>query len=313
MLVTLGNVKAIFTGYTVKFWEAYTAGGVFLADQLAMKVPSTGLVEQYNFLLAPPGVRQLVDEAVVNDLQATSYSVPNVEWESTLSLKETEIRADKWGLTAPKLQILGAKARSHEDKLLATLFQNGFTTGLDYTGSSFFNAAKSAFVGATPFSNVGTAKLDINGVAFGVAKANLLARVNAQGEPMGLGQDLRLIVSAKNADLAARILTADTLLANNAGANAMAASSNIYKGAAKPVVWPWLDALGMADAWFLMDYAAPLKPFVHQELIPWTVYTVDQPTSEYVLMNHKFLWQIYRSGNMGYGFPEVIYGSDGSA
>jgi phage major head subunit gpT-like protein len=313
MVVSQGNIKAIFTGYNVKFWEAYSGAAAPLADQLVVTVPSTGLEEQHNWLGEIPGVRELVDEAVINDMKARSYTIRNTEWENTIGLKQTEVAADKWGLLAPRLQILGANARAHADKLLGGLFANGFDTGIDYTGSHFFDANKKADADAAAFSNVGTAKLDIDGVAFAAGKRSLLARTNGKGEPLGLGMDLRLITSAKNADLAVRLLQADNIATFNADKSAITAVSNPYKGTAKPVVWAWLDALGMEDAWFLVDYGVPFKPFISQELIPWTNYQVTDPNSEYVTLNHKFIWQIYRASNMGYGFPEVIYGSDGSA
>lgn len=319
MLVTQGNVKAIFKGYTVSFWDAYSGSPEPLADSLVMKVPSTGLSEQHNWLTALNGIRKLVDEAQIQDMGAVDFTIVNDEWEETISLKETEVRSDRYGILSPRLQILGSDARGHVDQLLANLLVAGLDgTGLDYTGSAFFDTNKKAPGNdMVAFSNVGTAKLDLNGAAFAAGKQNLRARTNSKGRPLGLGRDFRLIVSAKNEDLALRILQAEsiaTLAKNVAGAEniGVAATSNIYRGTAKPIVFPWLDAVGLEDAWFLADFGCPMKPFIHQENIPWTYYTVDNPQDSFVLLNHKFLWQVYRFAQLGYGLPELIYGSDGS-
>jgi len=310
MLVTQGNVAALFRGYSVLFAQALAASAKPVLSPLLMDAPSTGIVEQHNWLRASNGIRELVDEAAINDLEAQDYSIANKEYEETLTLKQIEIATDRYGILAPRIQILAANAAYFPDELLVNLFVKGLDgTGLDYTGSAFFDTNKRASAESTAFTNVGTAALDSNGVALSAAKQNLLSRVNAKGRPMNLGTDLVVIHSAKNADLVTRLLKGDNLavVGNNA------AAFNPYKGSARNVCWPQLDASGLEDAWFLADFGTPLKPFIKQTLIPWTYYTVDNPQSEFVLRFHKFLYQIYGALGLGYGFPEVIYGSDGSA
>ena len=281
-----------------------------------MDFPSTGLSEQHNWLGATRGIRKLVDEAQISALQARDFTIKNEEWEETFELTEREITADKFGLLGPRLALLAADAKYHPDQLMGELMENGFdSTGIDYTGSQFFDTNKKAFADAKPFTNVGTAKLSSD--AYSAAKTNLRGRTNAAGRPLNLGRDLRLICSAKNEDTGLQILQAENIFktSQNAGdtARAAAAVTNVNKGTAKLTVWPELDARGMEDAWFLADWGAPMKPFIQQTLKPWSYYTLDNPGSEYVLRFHKFLYQIYKAGNVGYGFPETIYGSDGSA
>ena len=302
MLVTQGNVAAIFKGYTVKFWEAFAASPAPLSESLVMKTPSTGLLEQHNWLSATAGIRELVDEAQINGMRAQDYSILNKEYEETLELKQLEVQTDKFGLLAPRIQILGANGRYHPDQLMRQLIVNAFNgVGQDYTGTAFFGVDKQAYDGAAKFTNLGHTAL--TAANFRLARANLKARTNAAGRPLNLGIDLRLITSVKNEGLAREILVADR--------NAYGAT-NVDMGTAKLVTWPELDAAGLQDAWLLADFGNPLKPFIQQELIPWTYYTVDNPQAEYVLRYHKFLYQIYAAYALGYGFPEVIWGSPGS-
>lgn len=302
MLVTQGNVAAIFRGYSVLFDQALAASPPPLADHLTHRVPSTGLSEEHNWLTASNGIRELVDEAQINNLRAQNYSILNKEWEETFELKQIEVRTDRYGILTPKIQILGANGRAHPDELLAALLVAGLDgTGKDYTGTAFFGVNKKAYDDAVPFTNLTTGKL--NAARFRAARANLKNRQNAKGRPLNLGRDLRLIVSPTWEPVALEILKAERT-ANGA--------TNVDRGTAQVEVWPWLTAAGLEDAWFLADYSSNLKPFIHQELIPWTYYTVDNPQSEYVLRYHKFLYQIYAAYNLGYGFPETIFASDGS-
>jgi len=39
---------------------------------------------------------------------------------------------------------------------------------------------------------------------------------------------------------------------------------------------------------------------------------LDDPRSEHVLLKKEFLHQAYRRGNVGYGLPELAYGSTGA-
>jgi phage major head subunit gpT-like protein len=302
MLVTRGNVAAIFKGYSVTFWEAFAASAPPLAEGLAMFLNSTGLSEDHNWLTATPGIRELVDEAVINDMAAQNYNVVNKEYEETLGLKEIEVKTDKYGILAPRLRMLGANGRAYPDELLARLIVKGFDgSAPDYMGGQFFDANKKAHPDAQAFTNVTTGRL--TATRYEAGRANLLARTNEKGRPLNLGMDLRLIVSPTYDGPARRILEAE---------RAENGATNVMRGTAKLVTWPWLNAVGLEHAWFLADFGNPMKPFIHQELIPWTNFTVDNPQDNYVLRFHKFLYQIYSARAMAFGFPEVIYASDGT-
>ena len=301
MLVTLGNVQAIFRGYSTRFWEAYSGSAAPMSASLLMTVPTTGISEQHNWLSSTRGIRELVDEAQIQGLLAQDYTITNKEYEETLELKELEIKTDKYGLLGPRLQILGSNSRGFDDELLANLIVKGLDgTGLDYTGSAFFGTGKKAHADAVAFTNVTTGKL--TAARYQAGRANLKNRRNPSGRPMNLGLDLRLIVSPTWEAKGREILVAE--IVNN--------TTNVDRGTAKLEVWPWLTAVGLEDAWFLADFGNPLKPFIKQQLVDWTYYSVDNPQSEYVLRFHKFLWQIYSAMAIGFGFPESIYGSDGS-
>jgi phage major head subunit gpT-like protein len=303
MVITQGNVAAIFKGYTTKFWEAFAGSPAPMSEQLTMNVPSSGLSEEHNWLSATAGIRELVDEATVNPLRAQNYAIVNKEYEETLGLRQLDVLGDRFGILAPRLQILGANARYYRDIMLGDLLVKAFDgTTTDYMDGTFFASNKTAYAGATAFTNVTTGRL--TAARFSAARANLKKRTNHAGRILGLGRDLTLIVGPDDEQTALEILSAERL-ENGA--------TNVNKGTAKLIVWPQIAAIsGLDRSWYLVDMASPFKPFIHQTLLDWSYFTVDNPQDSFVLKYHEFLYQIYSARAVGFGFPECIYGSDGT-
>jgi phage major head subunit gpT-like protein len=301
MIVNKGNVEAIFKGYSILFAQEYQGGGDPLWPQIAKKVTSTSIAEEHDFLNSFPKMRELLGQAVVQNLRASKFIITNREWESTIELPERDVRTDRMGLYAPRAEMMGRSARQHPDELIAQLLKDGFTTGLDYTGTAFFSANKASYPGATTFTNFGTGQLSV--ARFETARANLKGRLNDVGQPLGLGQDLVLVVSPKWEAMARKIVVAETV---NGG------ETNVNKGTARVVVWPQLGAQGMEDYWFLMEAGWPVKPFVFQEEQAPAYNQVTDPSDSFVVLNHKFLFQVYASYNAGYQLPQLIWGSNGT-
>jgi len=288
-------------GFSVKFSEGYQGAAAPLSERLMDTIPSSAMLEEYDWLGSFPNIRELVDEVQVENLRAHGFTLRNKEWESTIGLKTTDILGDRLGLYSRNAQTMGEVARQHPDILLATLLGNGFTSGTDYTGSAFFSAGKVAYTGATSFSNVTTGRLTSDRLATGIA--NIKGRLNAKGRPMGLGRNLVLVVSPTYEQTAKNILLAEKS-ANGA--------DNMLRNAAKLEVWPQLAAASMEHTWFLFDVGLMMKPFFRQELLAWQYFAITNPADSYVVLNKKFIWQVYGVSNVGYCLPELAYGSDGT-
>lgn len=288
-------------GFSVKFQEGYQGAAPPLSERLMDTIPSSAMLEEYDWLGAFPSIREMVDEVQIENLRAHGFTLRNKEFESTIGLKVTDILGDRLGLYSRNSQIMGEVARNHPDILLATLLGAGFTTGLDYTGSAFFAENKVAYVGATAFSNVTTGKLTAARLATGIA--NIKGRLNAKGRPMGLGKNLVLVVSPTYE------MAAKALLVNEKDAYG---ADNTLRNAAKLEVWPQLAAAGMEHTWFLFEAGGMMKPFFRQELLGWQYYAITNPQDSYVVTKKQFLWQVYGVSNVGYCLPELAYGSDGT-
>lgn len=301
MIVNQAAVAAIMKSFQVKFDAGFSGAGEPLSSKLMDTVTASAMTEEHDFLGAFPNIRELVDEVVISNIRMHGFTIQNKEFEATIGLKHVDVLGDRLGLYSRNAEIMGAAARYHPDQLLAALLSAGFTTGTDYTGSTFFDTDKAAYDGAVPFTNVTTGKLTSARYAAGLA--NIKGRVNAKGRSMGLGKALVLVVSPLYEETARQILQAERA-ANGA--------TNVMRNSAMLEVWPELSAAGMEHCWFLIETGRIMKPFLRQELAPWQYYSITDPKDSYVITKKQFLWQVYGVNNVGYALPEMIYGSDGT-
>ncbi|WP_043588979.1 Mu-like prophage major head subunit gpT family protein [Geminisphaera colitermitum] len=298
MIITSATLAKINKGFRSLYLEAFQGGAPRVASY-AMRATSQSAEEVYGWLGSVPGMRELIGEVVIRNLIEHAYSIPNKEFESTIAVKRSAIERDKLGVYTPLFQAMGTAARQHPDELLANTILGGFEKPC-YTGKPFFAANHEPQKGKTKFSNVGTKKL--SAVNFRTARENIKSRLNADGRPMNLGLDLVLVVSPKNEALGREILVAELVGGGN---------TNVDKGTARLEVWPQLA--GTPDAWFLFEVGYPVKPFIHQVEVETEFQSLDNPADSHVLLKKEYLHQSYGRYNTGYGLPELVYGSDGSA
>lgn len=310
MQINQASLAALYKGYRVQFLDAIQGAKPMWSD-IAMKTMSNAAEEIYHWLGSVPGMRKLIGEIAVQNLQAHNYSIKNDEFEMTLAVKQADVERDTYGIYNPLFQSMGLAAAQHPDELVGNLLINGFTT-LDYTGKNFFDTAKKSEPdSAITFTNKTTLKL--NDVNFVAARTSIKSRLNAKGRPMGLGRDLVLVVSPKNEQLARTILQADFVQQAATGAtSAVGGVTNINKGTARFVVWPQLAVASADDYWFLFDAGYPVKPFIFQEEKPVSLQSLTNANDDHVFKKHEFLYQAYGRYNAGYGLPELAWGSNGT-
>lgn len=299
MIISQGTLRAVHTGFRTQFMEAYHG----IADPFHQVVgnitESDSAEEEYHWLGAVPGLRELLGEVQLKNLARHEFTIRNREWEDTIGVKRVDIERDRIGVYNPMIRAIGEAARMHPDELCADLLVNGFTRKC-YTGKNFFDADHEPQAGQKKFSNKTTKKLSV--ANFRAARQSLRSRVNAEGRSMRLGRRFMLVVGPANEGLGLEITQAEKVGNGN---------TNVDKGTAELKVWPEIGALN-EDAWFLLEVGQPVKPLTvqfEQRPRPVMVTNVDD---SYVVLHQKFLWQVYARHNAGYALPELAYGSDGS-
>ncbi len=310
MQINQSNLALLYRGFRVIYDAAFQAGEPKYGD-IAMTTPSTGKEEQYNWLSALPGLRELIGEVNIQNISASEWLIKNKEWEDTIGVKEIDIECDTYGTYNPLFSALGQVAKQHPDLLVANLLINGFTSPC-YTGKNFFDAGHAFNNSKYPFTNKHTYKLSAN--SFNDAKTNLRSRLNAQGRPLNLGKKLQLIVAPQNETLGKQILQADFIqqTAVNAGGDVVgaAAVSNVNKGDAQLVVWSELAS--NPNMWFLAEAGFVYKPFLFQLNLAPRLIALTSPDGDHMFKRHEALFQAYGRYNAGYGMPELCEGSTGA-
>lgn len=266
-----------------------------------MKTTSKNASEIYTWLGAVPGMQKLVGESTIQNLSQSNFSIANEEYDVTVGLKRADIERDTVGTFTPVVQSLGLAAAQHPDELVGSALSLGFTTK-DYTGLNFYAANKPHEPDnkkSTKFSNKGTAAL--TGPSFGVAKANIKGRKNAKDRSMKLGRKLLLIVPPALEDTAMKILKAATVEGGD---------TNIQKDTAELLVFA---DLATDTEWHLIEQGLPVKPIIFQEESATEFNSQTDPGSDHVFLKKEYLFQAYGRYAVGYGLPQLAYGSTGTA
>lgn len=311
MQINNTNLALLYRGFQVNFAQGLQ-GAAPTSDPLTLEIPSTHKIEEYDWLGAFPGMRELTGEAVFANLSATGWTITNKKWAMFVNVDEQDIENDNFGLYAPLMSNMGLSAGQHKDELSYGLLMNGFTN-LCYTGGAFFSAAQKREAADAGFSNNSTDVL--NGYSYQKARANILGRKNAKGRPMGLGKKLILVVGPTLEPVARKILENDTLIetiSSGSGATASTSSTatgNINKGTATVHVSPYITG----NYWFLIEVGLPIRPLVWQVNKKVALYSqTNAQQSDVVFEKHVFRYQAFGRYNAGYLFPELAYGSTGA-
>lgn len=299
MLVNQANIQALYINYRTIFNEAFAAAPTFW-ENVAMRSPSTTGIEDYKWLSEFPQMRKWVGDKQVKNLEGYDYVLKNEDFESTIAVNRNDIEDDKVGIYTPRIQGAGRAAKVWPDLLVFQLLTDGFTAKC-FDGQPFFAAAHQ--FGKVTFCNKGTKKLSATSQAaaiasYGAARTALLSMTDDQGTPLGLAPNV-LVVSPENADVANALMTVDRLDDGKA---------NLYKGSAKVIVVPFLQG----PAWFLMDTSMPIKPLIFQVRKDPEFIAHTDPNSDSVFNRKEFKFGAEARGNVGFGLPQMAYGSDGS-
>jgi phage major head subunit gpT-like protein len=137
MLINSANIKNLFQGFNTSFNKGIQAAPSRYKD-VAMVIPSTTSETTYGWLGQFPKLREWVGDRVVKNLTSQSYAVVNKLFESTVSIKRTDIEDDQYGIYAPLMEEIGRATGDHPDELIFALLASGFST-ICYDGQFFFD------------------------------------------------------------------------------------------------------------------------------------------------------------------------------
>lgn len=131
---TLGD---IFNGFKLTFNQGF-AGAKSTIKTVAMEVPSTAAAENYSWLGSFPTIREWLGDRIINNLAASTFTITNKNFESTVRVNGNQMEDDQYGLFSPFMMEMGREAGIHPDRLAYSLLNTGFTQKC-YDGQNFFD------------------------------------------------------------------------------------------------------------------------------------------------------------------------------
>lgn len=305
-MITSARLAAIFIGFNAAFKEGLHGSATDLDDAI-LETNSSSEEEAYEWLNTIGGLTEFTGEGKFDDLTSSGYRIKNREYQRGVSVKAINIARDRENIYKPSFQMLGSRANSHRGELTGELLIGGFTQK-DYTGKFFFDTDKKHAPNITGdkaksplFSNKGTKK--ISAANYEEARLSIIARLDREGKPLGLGKKLKLVVGSSAYNTARDIVVTDTLAAGGKNPNA---------GTAELVLMPEIDASANPHAWFLIECGLPVKALIFQNEVPVRLESQTSTDSDVVFERKIYRYQAYASRGAGYGLPQLAYGSTGA-
>jgi phage major head subunit gpT-like protein len=238
-------------------------------EQLLLEVPSTTLLEQWDWLGDFPSFEEWSGDRIMGTLDNFKIQLKNKDWSSGLKLHQNQFKDDKLGLfQTAGMPGLALAARFHRSEFSAQALINGFdgsafpkiSSGVGYDGKFFFSTTHATG------SNKLTTALDNNGAGIDAAELLLGSQTSYDGKHKLRGiQGTHLIVGPKLRPIADRLMSSDFLVNTNAatGVPGTGTQNNPFKGRYQVIVEPELSG-AYDDYWFLADLGKPWKPMLFQ-------------------------------------------------
>lgn len=290
-----------FTNFNLLFQQGQQLAAPWWS-RVAMKVMSTTGSNTYAWMKSIPGFRKWVGERVFHNLVSKATVIANEDYEDSVTVPRNAIEDEQLGTFGPMVQMLGMQGAKLPDRVLAAIILAG-GTNVHYDGQTFFHNSHpidpdDASKGT--YSNDVTS-FPLNSENYELARAEFMARVNENGDPMGIIPDL-LVVPPQLETTAKRILQND-LLARAIGSSA-AADSNPNKGTAEHLMIP--ELAGQPTRWYLASTKLPIKPFIFQERKTPVFVPQFSSTDPQALLykEYRYLGDARCAG--GYGFPFLV-------
>lgn len=300
MVLNRQTYNSLNIGFSAAFAKGFENAPIQF-EKIATIVPSATKEQGYGWIGRLPSMREWIGERVVQNMSLSDYSIKNISYERTIGVDRDDIDDDTYGTYAPAFTDLGECAKRHPNSLIFKAVKDGFKSKC-FDGKPFFstdhpNGEKNGE--KKVYSNRGTEKL--TAASYQKARAQIMNLKDENGESLGLVPDL-LMVTPANESEALHILKADQI----------EGTTNVYKDTAELMVEPELAGEGFDEAWYLLCTKRPLKPFIYQERKKAEFTTLTNTTDSNVFMEKQYLYGVDSRGNVGYGFPQMAFGSDGT-
>jgi phage major head subunit gpT-like protein len=281
--------------------------------QLALEVPSSTAIEEYDWIGDIPGLTEWVGDREEATIMAGAFSIKNKDWASGVRIHKNEILDHKMAQIRVKLMGLAQAAGFHYGELLGKLLVNGWDgaltevgNGKAYDGAFFFSAAHTS-EGGPAQSNAVASNPVLSETALELAIKMMGKLRNHTGRRPLRVRPTHLIIGPDLEPVADRILGRD-FVPEVGGTTPV---SNIYKGRLQKLVSHELTGT-YATYWAIADLSKPLKPLILQKREPVSSTALADWSTEAMYKRGEQKFGAQSRDNAGYGSWQLIVGSKGT-
>ena len=296
MEINRANLKTFFAGFQALF-DAGAAEANTDWTKFASVTTSRTAVEFFRFLQRFGGLREWLDERVINNFASGKLEIPNRDFEDTVAVSRNDFEDDLLGQYAAEIRHMGQAAGLLWRDLAVDALVNGASADwLD--GKKFFAADRK--YGKNTINNKGTAALSAE--SYKAARILMYQYKDATGKNGGVKPAL-LVVGPANEDVAFGVLQNELTL-NISNNSVVSAAKNPWAGKSEYLVLPELGS-----EWFLLDNTRATKPVVVQKRREPVLTAKDSPDDDNVFYKKTFVYGCDARGAAFLSLPHLIYGS----
>jgi phage major head subunit gpT-like protein len=265
MALDIASAQIKLRDLTAKFDNRLTSATPFYPS-VCYDASSVRSGEKYGWIGNMPGMREWLGERQFSELRSANFVIENKHWESSLSIKKTDLADDNLGQYGPVLEQMGIEAAHHPDELFFDVLEDGASTAC-FDGQFFYDTdhvwgssgSQSNDITSTVVSTSAPTVAEIKTAIRAMVK-QLLGLKNDQGKlyhrpTVGRMNDLLLLVPLALRDLVFDAIESQ-LLSN---------SSNVVVDRPQIVASPYLTS---DVKLYLFKTGEPVKPFVFQRREP---------------------------------------------
>ncbi|UQZ89539.1 hypothetical protein C4J81_15390 [Deltaproteobacteria bacterium Smac51] len=137
MITNQSTLNAMFIGFKADYQSAF-AGAPRDYEKIVTVIPSATRENAYPWLGQTFKISEWLGDRVIQNLDASDYTLKNKKYEGTVAIKRDDIEDDSLGIYKPVVQGIGRAAGDHPNELVFSLLKNGFTSPC-YDGQYFFD------------------------------------------------------------------------------------------------------------------------------------------------------------------------------
>jgi phage major head subunit gpT-like protein len=276
-----------------------------ILGQIATVIRDDKATLPFGWLGGVPTMRRFVSERQIKQLNATSQTITDDIWESTIGIQRRLVEDEQFAAFMPRVRGLAAEAaiaglravvlNVYAANPVCADGQNLISTTHNESGVNQSNRTNNALSEAELFSAI----------------AKMMQFTDDRGEPMGI-VPTHLLVGPTLLGTARKLLESTTNVVvqqQSAGGPQVIGDKNILQGMLQLVVVPWLSG-AYANYWFVIDSSREVTAAIFYERsdVPIEITVLDKPDDANVFHKEEIYVGARRRFAVAPGLWQCVFG-----